>query len=60
MGIKDTYKEVRVIELPNATVRVHIPDITPEERARRIDRIAYSAALLLFPELQGKNFKIGE
>lgn len=43
----DTYKEVRVFHYPNMTVRVHIPDLTPEERARRMERIARSAAALL-------------
>lgn len=43
----DTYKEVKVFHYPNMVVRVHIPDITPEERARRMERIAQSAAALL-------------
>ena len=43
----DTYKEVRVFHYPNMTVRVHIPDLTPEERERRIEQIARSAAALL-------------
>lgn len=49
---KDTYKEVRVIELSCGVARVHIPDITPEERERRLMRIAKSAALLIYPELK--------
>lgn len=52
MAKTDTYKEVRVIEFPQGTARVHIPDITPEERERRMKRIAESAALLLYPELK--------
>ena len=52
MAKTDTYKEVRVIEFPQGTARVHIPDITPEERDRRMKRIVQSAALLLFPELK--------
>ena len=48
----DTYKEIRVIEFPQGTARVHIPDITLEERERRMKRIAESAALLLYPELK--------
>ena len=52
MKQKDTYKEVRVIEFPCGSARVHIPDITPEERERRMKRIAQSAALLLYPELK--------
>jgi hypothetical protein len=54
MKQKDTYKEVRVIEFPCGTARVHIPDITPEERERRLKQIAHSAALLLYPELTSK------
>ena len=52
MKQKDTYKEVRVIEFPCGTARVYIPDITPEERERRMKRIIQSAALLLYPELK--------
>ena len=52
MKQKDTYKEVRVIEFSCGVARVHIPDITPEERERRMKRIAQSAALLLYPELK--------
>ncbi len=43
----DTYKEVRVFEYPNMTVRVHIPDLTEEERARRMKKIHTAAAELL-------------
>jgi hypothetical protein len=43
----DTYKEVRVFEYPNMTVRVHIPDITPDERKRRMQKIHTAAAELL-------------
>ena len=50
--MKDTYKEVKVIEFSCGVARVHIPDITPEERERRLKRIAKSAALLLYPELK--------
>ena len=49
MKQQDTYKEVRVIEFPHGTATVHIPDLTDEERARRMKRIAESAALLLYP-----------
>lgn len=52
MKQQDTYKEVRVIEFPQGTATVHIPDLTEEERARRMKRIAHSAALLLYPELK--------
>ena len=36
---QDTYKEVREYVYPNAIVRVHIPDLTAEERARRMQVI---------------------
>lgn len=49
MKQEDTYKEVRVIEFPCGVARVHIPDLTPEERERRMNRIAESAARLLYP-----------
>ncbi len=45
--MKDTYKEVRTFEYPGMTVRVHIPDLTPEERARRMKAIHNQAANLL-------------
>lgn len=44
---QDTYKEVRVFEYPNMTVRVFIPDLTEEERARRMKRIEKAAIELL-------------
>lgn len=43
----DTYKEIREFHFPNMTVRVHIPDITEEERKRRMQKIHNSAAELL-------------
>lgn len=43
----DTYKEVKTFSFDNMTVRVHIPDITDEERARRMQKIHDSAANLL-------------
>ena len=52
MANMDTYKEVRVIEFPQGTATVHIPDLTDEERERRMKRIAQSAAMLLYPELK--------
>lgn len=43
----DTYKEVREFHYPDMIVRVHIPDITPEERARRMKQIHNAASDLL-------------
>lgn len=48
---KDTYKEVRTFHYENAVVRVHIPDLTEEESARRMKAIKEAAAeLLLAPK----------
>lgn len=44
---KDTYKEVRTFTFPNAIVRVHIPDISPEERKLRMKQIEKAAEALL-------------
>lgn len=44
---QDTYKEVRVFTGEGYVVRVHIPDITDEERARRMKVIEKAAADLL-------------
>ena len=43
----DTYKEVRTFHYDNIVARVHIPDISEEERARRMKEIASAAAQLL-------------
>lgn len=43
----DTYKEVRTLEFPGMTVRVHIPDLSPAERERRMKAIHKQAARLL-------------
>lgn len=45
--MKDTYKEVKTMTFPGMTVRVHFPDITQEERERRMQAIHRSAANLL-------------
>ena len=46
----DTYKEVRVFEYPNMIIRVHIPDLTEDERKRRMKAIEKAAAALLRSE----------
>lgn len=43
----DSYKEVKVFEFDNAVVRVHIPDLTEEERSRRMNRIKDAAANMM-------------
>ena len=47
MAKNDTYKEVRTFNFPGWTIRVHIPDLTPEEHKARIKRIHNAAADLL-------------
>lgn len=42
-GQEVTYKEVRTFNFSNMTVRVHIPDLTTDERNRRMKQI-YKAA----------------
>ena len=44
---QDTYKEVRTFCFPDMTVRVHIPDLTSEEREKRMKTIHREAANLL-------------
>ena len=50
---QDTYKEVRTFHYDNAVVRVHIPDLTPEERERRMKEVTKAAVdLLLFKAIK--------
>ena len=49
----DTYKEVRTFVYPNAIVRVHIPDLTEEERAKRMKMVHDAAAALLKDNTKG-------
>lgn len=41
------YKETKVFVFPNAVVRVHIPDISAEERSKRMKRTYKAAERLL-------------
>ena len=50
----DTYKEVRTFRYENAVVRVHIPDLTEEEAARRMKAIHKAAAELLTAPKSGQ------
>jgi len=45
--VQDTYKEVKTFESPGWIIRVHIPDLTEEERARRMKQIHNAAADLM-------------
>ena len=47
MRVQDTYKEVKTFVFPNMTVNVYIPDLTEEERNRRMKKIHKSAANLI-------------
>lgn len=47
----DTYKETRIFEFPNMIVKVNIPDLTPEERAVRLQRV-YDAAVDILEEVE--------
>lgn len=44
---KDTYSEPKIIEYPNAVVRVYSPILTSEEREKRMKEIGKAAAQLL-------------
>ena len=50
MKEKDTYKEVRTIKHEGIVVRVHIPDLTEEERNRRMKDISQAASKLLLSQ----------
>ena len=43
----DTIKEVRVINFPGMIARIHIPELTPDERSRRMNGIRKAAENLL-------------
>ncbi len=51
MKSKDTYKEVQIFESPKAIVRVYRPELTDEERARRMKQL-YKAAEALLKEVK--------
>jgi ribosome recycling factor len=44
---QDTYKEIKTFHFPGMVVRVHIPDLTEEERNARMKSIHKQAAILL-------------
>ena len=46
-GQEVTYKEVRAFDFSNMTVRVHIPDLTIEERNKRMKQIYKAAESLI-------------
>jgi hypothetical protein len=52
--MKDTYKEVRVFQYDNAVVRVHIPDLTPDEQNRRMKEVEKAAVQVLLSKKERK------
>ena len=52
MEKKDTYKEVKTFTYPNAIVRVHLPDLTPDERERRMRAVKKAAEDLLKADIR--------
>ena len=44
---QDTYKEVKVFNYPNATVKVYIPDLAEDEKNRRMNEIHKAAQQIL-------------
>lgn len=47
MKTVDIYKEIKVFEFPGMIARVHIPDLSPEERSARMKDIQ-NATINLF------------
>ena len=43
----DTYKETKEFQFPNMTVRVHIPNLTADEKNRRMKAVYQAASELL-------------
>lgn len=43
----DTYKEVKIIQFPDMTARVFIPDLSQEERTKRMTAVKKHAAELM-------------
>lgn len=47
MKSQDNYKETKIFRFPGMVARVYIPDLTEEERIRRMQAIHKQAANLL-------------
>jgi hypothetical protein len=43
----DIYKEIITVKRPNMTVRIHIPDITAEEKEKRLEHIKKASTDIL-------------
>lgn len=49
--------QTKTYKYPNATVRVHIPDLAPEEREKRLNEVKLSAEMLLREVIRNENKK---
>ena len=47
MRNQDTYKETKIFNFPGMIAKVHIPELTSEERKKRMDFVRVAAAALL-------------
>jgi len=47
VGQEITYKEVKEYKKSNCIIRVHIPDLTEEERARRMNELKRQVAIFM-------------
>ena len=50
----DTYKEVKTLSFPGMTARVHIPDLSAEERSKRMEAIKKKVANLMKERRENK------
>lgn len=53
--VQDTYKEVKIFTYPNCIVRVHIPDLTEEERERRMNNLKKVTANFMKAVIKAEN-----
>lgn len=53
--VQDTYKEVKTFISPNCIVRVHIPDLTEEERERRMNNLKKVTANFMKAVIKAEN-----
>ena len=47
--------QTKTYKYPNATVRVHIPDLAPEDREKRLNEVKLSAEMLLREVIRNEN-----
>lgn len=51
----DPIRETRTFYYPNMTIRVHFPDISDEERERRMKQIRDAAEKVLREQMRNQN-----